>query len=134
MRGDELHLNDLLTVACCRPEHGSLSVQVRGELDLSNAFSLRNLLCRLAPSVTRMTLELEELTFCDSSGLGALVEIAAACREHGTSLVLAHVGPVLRCVLEATMLIDAFELTDESAACTVSGAGEVSAGRPTPDA
>jgi anti-sigma B factor antagonist len=86
-------------------------VVLSGELDLASAPELqRGLDVLLARPVTAITLDVAELTFIDSSGLGALCRIHEVAHEHGGVLVLRSVPPHARRVLEITGLTGLFRL------------------------
>lgn len=81
-------------------------IHVAGELDYGTADLLR------AQAVTEaralpcplLVLDLGDVGFCDSSGLGALVGIAKAVRAEGGALALAGVTPRCRLLLARTGL------------------------------
>jgi anti-sigma B factor antagonist len=67
-------------------------VRVAGELDLTSAPFLRGALMALAEHGGRIVVDLRELRFTDSSGIGALVSAWQAARQtEGGELLLA--GP-----------------------------------------
>jgi len=66
-------------------------VHLRGEVDLYNAGELRRCLEDLASSgQERVVLDLEQVDFIDSSGLGAMVRGMRRIRQAGGELVLRH--------------------------------------------
>lgn len=58
----------------------------------------------------KVVLQLDEVTFVDSSGLGALVRLAHGIRARGGDVKLCGVGPTLVRVLELTNLRSLFEI------------------------
>jgi anti-anti-sigma factor len=68
-------------------------------------------------------LNLQEVTYCDSAGLGELVGCYAAVTRRGGSLKLLYVPKKIRDILEVTRLDGLFELcTDEGTAVRSFGA------------
>ncbi|XVQ09354.1 STAS domain-containing protein [Spirillospora sp. CA-255316] len=88
-------------------QHGTaMVVQVDGEIDHATADLLREhvIAAALAVSPPRVVLDFDQVTFCDSSGLGALVAIWKAVRAHHGDLVVARPPGVCRRILERTGL------------------------------
>ncbi|MEU7840083.1 STAS domain-containing protein [Micromonospora sp. NPDC049114] len=86
-----------------RPGRGCTVLEVRGELDMATSPQLREGLQRLVEAGERLVVvDLAEVGFMDSSGLGALVVMFKALREAGGRLCLATVQPAVRSVLSVT--------------------------------
>jgi anti-sigma B factor antagonist len=86
-------------------EAGALVVTVAGELDLSARTGLADEVVRHLTATadpTRLALDLGDVTFCDSSGLGALLDIRRAAGEAGVEMVLQNVPPPVARVLDLT--------------------------------
>ena len=81
-------------------------VFLRGELDLATApllhKSVDDLLAGNGQHRSLVLVDLAELTFCDSSGLRALLEIRERCHRVGTSLRLTNVPANVHRVFELT--------------------------------
>ena len=81
-------------------------VFLRGELDLATAPLLRkqvdDLLAGNGQHRSLVLIDLAELTFCDSSGLRALIEIRNQCQRVGTTLRLTNVPADTQRVFELT--------------------------------
>ncbi|HET6776132.1 MAG TPA: STAS domain-containing protein [Acidimicrobiales bacterium] len=81
-------------------DHGELVARISGELDLTARTALVDAVT--APlgdgcAFKRLALDLERVTFCDSSGLGALLDIRRASSDVGVDMVLRNVPmPVAR--------------------------------------
>jgi anti-sigma B factor antagonist len=72
-----------------RVEGGRAVVRVRGEIDVYSAPRLRAVLAGLpAPACYRVAVELSQVTFMDSSGLGALVGAVKRTRSGRGALCL----------------------------------------------
>ena len=104
-------------VAGISETRGALVVRLAGELDLYNAPVLREaLLDCLARSPSRLVLDLAEVTFVDSTVLGALVEVRSKLGSR-EGLVLAAPGLEARRALAVSGLDRHFSVTE-----TVEGA------------
>ena len=63
----------------------------------------------LASSATRIVINLEQVNYVDSAGLGALIEIRRKTKAQGAALKLCNLGPNLRNALEIARLLPIFE-------------------------
>ena len=83
------------------------------KLDSAIAAELKGeflLLCK--PNVGRLTIDLAEVEFCDSSGLSALLIADRKMKEHGGSVRLLHVHKKVLSLLKISMLDRVFEIDD----------------------
>lgn len=97
-----------------RTETGRTIVTLSGEVDLSTAPSLRERLASLIDAgSTSIVVDLRQVSFMDSTGLGVLMGAHLRVREHDGELQLvAADGPVMR-VLTLAKLTDVFPVTSE---------------------
>jgi len=78
---------------------------------------LREQVKGLLPANPRVVLNLRDLTFMDSSGMGALIELFTSTQRAGGCLKLASISKHIRDALTLTKLIMVFEtFPDELAA------------------
>jgi anti-anti-sigma factor len=63
----------------------------------------------LASGATRIVLNLEQVNYVDSAGLGALIEMQRKTKTNGGSLKLCHLRPNLTRALEMARLLSIFE-------------------------
>jgi anti-anti-sigma factor len=86
----------------------TLEVTVSGELDMSAAFKLETELDRLlaAPDTQTVVLDLAEVTFIDSAGLGTLLALRERAKQLGIDLEIARVSDRVQRILDATGLGD----------------------------
>jgi anti-sigma B factor antagonist len=91
---------------------GRARLSVSGELDLATAPSLRAEATGLfaAPQCSEVELDLAKLTFLDSSGIGALLDIRAAANTRQVALRLVEVAPGPARVLQIAGLSETFGL------------------------
>jgi anti-sigma B factor antagonist len=87
----------------------SLEVVAEGELDMAAAFKLESGVDRLLEddSVEAVTLDLSEVGFVDSAGLGALLALRERAQDRGIALEIAAVSEPVRRLLDLTGLGDA---------------------------
>jgi anti-anti-sigma factor len=86
---------------------GARIVAVSGELDSSNAASLRERVASIAPRPTQpLIFDLAGLRFMDSAGIAVLI----GAKASASSVSLRNPSPIIRRVLEATGLTDAFSI------------------------
>jgi anti-sigma B factor antagonist len=82
---------------------GETVVAVAGELDMSTVEQLSGTVndeLRLGPG--RIVLDLADLTFCDSLGLGTLVVLSRTARVRETYLVVRNPSPFFIRMLDVT--------------------------------
>ena len=77
-----------------RADGGVLVARVAGELDLTARDTLtESLQAGVAdPDVDRLVVDMAGVTFCDSSGLGALLDVRRAAAEADVDMVLRDVS------------------------------------------
>ena len=63
----------------------------------------------LTSGATRIVINLEQVNYVDSAGLGALIEMQRKTKAKGGSLKLCNLGPNLRQALEIARLLPIFE-------------------------
>jgi anti-sigma B factor antagonist len=88
-------------------------VTVRGELDMSTAEQLTEAVNdQLRDSPTRIVLDLTDLTFCDSLGLGTLVVLSRTARNQQTYLLLRNPSPFFTRMLDVTGVREGLNIAD----------------------
>jgi anti-sigma B factor antagonist len=95
-------------------DDGTATVTVLDEIDFSNADDvsqgIRDVLTDWSPSIVRV--DLENATFIDSTGLGALIEGYRAATDAEADFVLINPTDSFRRVLTITGLCELFGLSD----------------------
>jgi anti-sigma B factor antagonist len=92
-----------VTVVSC---HGRI---VLGE----ESAGMRDTLKRALASSRHLVLDLSEVSYIDSSGLGTLVGVYSSARAAGAEIKLAGLNPRLRDLLQITKLVTVFEVYDD---------------------
>ncbi|GIH92909.1 hypothetical protein Psi01_35390 [Planobispora siamensis] len=89
-------------------------VHLKGALDLATASALRVMIEHLWDFLQEgcLVLHLSSMTFCDSTGIGAMIGVSKGCNERGVRLVLAAAPVALRRRLTITGLLPLFEVHD----------------------
>ena len=87
-----------------RREPGYVVVTVAGEVDIATVAQLRERLAALAVSGVPLVADLDQVSFIDATGLGALVGAAREAAEHGTSLHVVCARPQTRRLFRVTGL------------------------------
>ena len=86
-------------------QNGILVIHPVGRLDLLSASELKRELTQyVSEGQTRLLVDLNEVPFVDSTGLGALVSGLKAARAAGGDLRLSRPGDQAKVVLELTTL------------------------------
>ena len=65
---------------------------------------------------TKIVLNMDNVTYIDSAGLGTLVAIFHSAKQQGVILKLTNLGSKFREVLQVTRLLTVFEVFDSEAA------------------
>ncbi len=85
------------------------TIRVRGEVDIATSPLLRRQLERLVDGDEPIVVDVSEMTFIDSSGLGVLVEMLHR-RHDGAGITLRGIQEPVRRVFEITGLTELFDL------------------------
>ena len=93
------------------PRGATLDVAVSGDLDMAAAFTLETELegALAAPNTKAVMLDLADVTFIDSAGLGTLLAIRERAQERGIELAISRVSDRVQRVLDVTGLGDIAE-------------------------
>lgn len=105
------------------PQGRASLVSLSGELDLSSAPPLRELLARMIDDDRpgRIVLDLSDLIYLDSTGLSVFVAAQKRATASGVEFCLANPNPSVGRLFEITALDQFFEIVD-SASSAVSAA------------
>ncbi|MGH9773877.1 MAG: STAS domain-containing protein [Candidatus Acidiferrales bacterium] len=103
-----------------RDVSGVTVVDIEGRIVLgeeSNAFRER-VKAQLAAGKKKIILNMANVTYIDSAGLGTLVATFHSARSQGATLKLTNLGQKFKEVLQVTKLMTVFDVYDsEAAAC-----------------
>lgn len=87
-------------------------IDVNGEMDLYNSYKLKELVMKMIEKkVTRFIINLENVDYIDSSGIGALIYICSTIKKMGMKLVITNIHGSVKKVIELTKLMGYFPIT-----------------------
>ena len=96
-----------------RVENGVTIVSCNGRITFGEeAGILRDDLKKILSSTQRVVLDLSDVSYIDSGGLGMLVGVYSSARSAGADIKLTGLGQRLRDVLQITKLVTVFEVYD----------------------
>jgi anti-sigma B factor antagonist len=94
---------------------GASTVALKGELDVHSSPDLRDVLHQLLADGKRVVvIDLRDLEFVDSTGLGVLVGALKKARQSGGDIELRTPTAAIRKALEITGLTQVFRVADGS--------------------
>jgi len=88
-------------------------VRCHGRLVSGVADQLYTKVSKVIPGSKRIVLDLTDLAFMDSMGLGTLMRLYVSARASGCSLELIHIGKRIRELLELTNIWSVFATVGE---------------------
>ncbi len=83
-----------------------------GTLEASNVEPFREEMANLVEGTTRLLIDMGNVNFLDSSGLGALVAIWRSVSAKDGEVKLCRISPMVRTVFELTRIHRIFEIYD----------------------
>lgn len=92
---------------------GECELRLVGEVDLAVKDDLIERVRASLTDAKRVELDFAEVSFIDSSGLGALVLLRKEANGDGKELVLVNLSPAVDRLLEITGLHDVFDMLPE---------------------
>jgi len=88
-------------------------IDVNGEMDLYNSYKLKELVMKmLEKKVERFIINLENVDYIDSSGIGALIYICSTIRKMNLKLVITNIHGSVKKVIELTKLMGYFPIAN----------------------
>ena len=119
-------MDDVLTITV-RRERGYVIVAVTGEIDISTVAGLRERLFELTEDSQPLIIDMNQVTFIDSAGLGALVGAARRAAANGASLYAVCERPQPRKLLWLTGVDRRIPLVTslDAALASLAASGEV---------
>jgi anti-sigma B factor antagonist len=110
-------MDSILETAMVRKDSGDdCEASLSGRITIDSAPELRTLLLRplQSPNLKRLTVDLFDVKYMDTSGLAVLLEILKAARVNGKSFYLRRLRDQARNLLEGTRLLHLFDEVDAS--------------------
>ncbi len=86
-------------------------IDVNGEMDLYNSYKLKELVMKmLEKKIQKFVINMENVEYIDSSGIGALIYICSTIKKLGLKLFIANVRGSVKKVIELTKLMGYFPI------------------------
>jgi anti-sigma B factor antagonist len=80
-------------------------IDITGEMDFYNAFKLKDIVMKMiGRQIKEYVINLENVEYLDSSGIGALLSVHAELKKRGMPFVIANVNGTVKRVIELTKL------------------------------
>jgi anti-sigma B factor antagonist len=87
-------------------------IDIQGEMDLYNSFKLKELLMKMIEKkIERFIINLEEVEYIDSSGIGALIFISSTIKKMNLKLAITNIHGSVKKVIELTKLTGYFPIS-----------------------
>lgn len=88
-------------------------IDVNGEMDLYNSYKLKELVMKmLEKSVKTFVINLEQVDYIDSSGIGALIYICSTIKKQNLKMAISNVHGAVKKVIELTKLMGYFPMAN----------------------
>ena len=88
-------------------------IDVSGEMDLYNSYKLKELVMKMIErQIKCMIINLEDVDYIDSSGIGALIYICSTVKKMHLRLFITNIHGSVKKVIELTKLIGYFPITN----------------------
>lgn len=88
-------------------------IDVNGEMDLYNSYKLKELVMKmLEKKVSQLIINLDNVEYIDSSGIGALIYICSTLKKMNLKLVIANIHGSVKKVIELTKLMGYFPIAN----------------------
>jgi anti-sigma B factor antagonist len=101
-----------LDVERCSPE--VVVILCHGKLISTTGNILYSQVCKLLPGTKKLTLNLCDVNYMDSMGLGTLVRIYVSTKSAGCQLILKNLGKRVRELLGVSHLLGVFTVIGEN--------------------
>ena len=88
-------------------------IDVTGEMDLYNSYKLKELVVKmLEKNVKNFVINLEQVDYIDSSGIGALIYICSTIKKMNLKLAISNIHGSVKKVIELTKLMRYFPIAN----------------------
>jgi len=88
-------------------------IDIEGEMDLYNAFKLKELVGKmLEKGISMFIVNMEKVDYIDSSGIGALIYVSSALKKKSARFMITTVHGSVKKVIELTKLTGYFPMRE----------------------
>ena len=112
-RGIESVGDDVTLTVSVRPAPDEIVIVLTGELEVSTAAQLREVLDRVSLRAPTVVLDLAGLDFVDSTGIGCLFKLQRRAADEGGIVVARHPQAQIHRVMEMTQLNRLIAILDD---------------------
>jgi anti-sigma B factor antagonist len=86
-------------------------IDISGEMDLYNSYKIKELLLKMIEKkIENFIINLDDVEYIDSSGIGALIYITSTIRKMNLHMAIANVRGSVKKVIELTKLTNFFPI------------------------
>ncbi|MDR2185936.1 MAG: STAS domain-containing protein [Treponema sp.] len=86
-------------------------IDIQGEMDLYNSFKLKELLMKMIEKkIENFIINMDEVEYIDSSGIGALIFISSTIKKMNLRLAITNIHGSVKKVIELTKLTGYFPI------------------------
>jgi anti-sigma B factor antagonist len=94
-----------------RRNQGIYIIDIIGEMDLYNSFKLKELVMKMIEKkIEYFIINMEEVEYIDSSGIGALIFISSTIKKMNLRLAITNIHGTVKKVIELTKLMNYFPI------------------------
>ena len=88
-------------------------IDVNGEMDLYNSYKLKELVMKmLEKNVKKFIINLDQVDYIDSSGIGALIYICSTIKKMNLKMAMTNIHGSVKKVIELTKLMGYFPVAN----------------------
>ena len=88
-------------------------IDVNGEMDLYNSYKLKELVMKMIEkNIKIFIINLEQVDYIDSSGIGALIYISSTIKKMNLKLAISNIHGSVKKVIELTKLMGYFQIAN----------------------
>ena len=88
-------------------------IDVNGEMDLYNSYKLKELVMKMIEkNIKIFIINLEQVDYIDSSGIGALIYISSTIKKMNLKLAISNIHGYVKKVIELTKLMGYFPIAN----------------------
>lgn len=86
-------------------------IDINGDMDLYNSYRLKDLVKKMLQSnIRRIIVNLEQVEYIDSSGIGTLIHIYSTMKKANLRIVFVNIHGSVKKVIELTKLMNFFPI------------------------
>jgi anti-sigma B factor antagonist len=101
-----------------RQNNGITTYEIKGDIDINSSPDIRDVFEKgVKEKVMKIVVNLDNVSYIDSSGLATLVEMLKKTRSYGGKFCISNLAPKVKSLFEITKLEKLFEIfeTEEDA-------------------